>query len=50
MVLFILVINARINATITKITKITTTVAIILPTPTLEMSPIASPIAKASPK
>ena len=49
-VLFALRIAARINITISKITKITTTVAMSLPSPTLEMSPIASPIAKASPK
>ena len=50
MVAFALLINPIINAMITKIMKITRTVAMILPNPTLEISPIASPIANASPK
>ena len=41
---------ATINAIIINMTKTTITVMRRLPIPTLDMSPIASPIAKASPK
>ena len=48
--MLILEINTKIIAMIINIIAITRTTPIILPIPTLDMSPIASPIAKASPK